>query len=201
MRRPLICLVLLLCLGHSAVGYTLETQKSNVSIPDPLRFYTKYERVWEGVRSTLVEMDFDIESEDRAGGKIKTRFSVFSSGGLTSGDLVKFCSPPRLTDGSWVKARYSIETVLERLGQSEILFTANVNVEGTKRDFAGNETWIECSTTGTLERRLYSLVGKKLLGGGFFPSQKQGFWDKKPQPVPRRKTAPTLPKPDRPPPR
>ena len=68
-----------------------------------------------------------------------------------------------------------------------MLFTANVTVEGTKRDFSGTETVATCPSNGTLERKIYSKVGAKLLGKDFAVPENKGFWDQKPKPVPAPK--------------
>jgi hypothetical protein len=176
-------------------------QTAPTSIPDPLRFYSKYELVWEAIKRTLVEMQFEIEIEDKNSGSMRTRTVDFSTGTLAPGDLSKFSIPPTLSDGNWVKARYLAEVLVERVSNKEVLFTASAVVQGAKRDFQGNETWITCPTNGTLERRIYSKVGAKLMGSNFsMPEQKKSFWEKGPQPVPSPKTQQSLPKPDRPPP-
>jgi hypothetical protein len=156
-------------------------------IPDPLRFYNKYDSVWDVVRRTLVDMQFEVAVEDRSAGILRTRSLDFSAGGLTASDLVKFCNPPTLTDATWVKARYSVEAVIERPSSKEVLFTAQVTVEGAKRDFAGAESWVACPSNGTLEKRIYSKVGSRLLGNDFVIPDKKGFWEQKPKPVPMPK--------------
>jgi len=167
-------------------------------IPDPLRFYAKYSLVWEAVRTTLTEMQMEIRLEDREAGKMYTRPFEFSNPTLASGDLAKFCLTPNLTDGNWVKARYEVESVIERLAGDEVQFTANVTVAGLKRNFQQQEAWVPCPSNGGLERRIYSKVGGKLLGGKFKPVEKKDFWDKQPQPVPGGRTSPeALPKPER----
>lgn len=203
MRSVLITLAVVLSLCLPCPVLSTQAQTATGSIPDPLRFYNKYETVWEVARRTLVEsFKFDIETEDRSGGKIRTRFLEFSSGGLTATDLVKFGNAPQLTDASWVKARYSVDVMLERLNGKEILLTVSANVEGQQRDFQSNETWIPCPSNGTLERRIYAKAGTALLGNDFALPDKKSFWEKGPQPVPSPKIQPTpLPQPDRRPPR
>jgi hypothetical protein len=169
-------------------------QGGSSQIPDPLRFYNKYDTVWDVVRKTLVDMQFDVALEDRNAGILRTRSLDFSSGGLTSSDLVKFCNPPALTDSTWVKARYSVEAILERPSSKEVLFTAQVTVEGAKRDFGGTESWVSCPSIGILERRIYSKVGSRLLGNDFVVPDKKGFWEQKPKPVPApKKIGPSQP--------
>lgn len=150
------------------------------------------------MRTTLTEMQMDIRLEDRAAGKMYTREYEFSNATLAAGDLAKYCTLPNLTDGNWSKARYEVESVIERMEGDEVQFTANVTVAGLKRDFQKQETWITCPSNGGLERRIYAKVGSKIMGGKFKPVEKKDFWDKSPQPVPGGRTGPdALPKPER----
>jgi hypothetical protein len=186
MKRILPVLIFALLVALTATGKTW-AQGGSRQIPDPLRFYNKYDIVWDVVRRTLVEMQFDVALEDRNAGILRTQSLDFSSGSLTAADIVKFCNPPSLTDGTWVKARYTVEAILERPSSKEVLFTANVTVEGSKRDFSGTESMVTCPSNGTLERRIYSKVGAKLIGKGFAVPENKGFWDQKPKPVPTPK--------------
>jgi hypothetical protein len=186
MKRFLPGFAFILLFAFAAPRETLAQGGSN-QIPDPLRFYNKYETVWDVVRKTLLDMQFEIAVEDRSAGVLRTRSLDFSSGGLTSSDLVKFCNPPTLTDSTWVKARYTVEAILERPSSKEVLFSAQVTVEGAKRDFGGAESWVTCPSIGILERRIYSKVGSRLLGNDFVLPDKKGFWEQKPKPVPEPK--------------
>ena len=186
MKRLVPCITFILLLALS-VSQEVLAQGGSSQIPDPLRFYNKYESVWDVVRRTLVEMKFEIALEDRNAGTMRTRSLDFSSGGLTASDLVKFCNPPTLTDATWIKARYTVEALIERPSSKEVLFTALVTVEGSKRDFAGTESWVACPSNGTLEKRIYSRVGSRILGNDFALPDKKGFWEQKPKPVPEPK--------------
>ena len=186
MKRILTAFALTLVLALTASRETCAQGGSN-QIPDPLRFYNKFDTVWDVVQRSLADMRFEIALEDRNAGTMRTRPLDFSSGSLTSTDIVKYCNPPMLTDGTWVKARYTVEAVLERPSSREVIFTANVTVEGTKRDFGGTESVVPCPSNGTLERRIYSKVGAKLIGKDFVVPDNKGFWDQKPKPVPAPK--------------
>lgn len=188
-----------IAMGLSLLIFLLPLQAfGQAKIPDPFRIFAKYETVWDAVRVTLEELKMDIRLEDRSGGKIGTHIYEFSNPTLAAGDLAKFCTAPNLTDGTWAKARYEVESIIERLEGNEIQVTINATIGGLKRGFDLKETWVDCPSNGGLERRVYSRIGSKLMGTKYKPVEKEDFWDKSPTYVPGQKTGPdTMPKPDR----
>lgn len=146
-------------------------------------------------RAVLEEMDFDIEVEDRKGGRIATRPYEFITGSLTSQEVDKVAIKGDTITGSWLKARYSAEVLLEIVSPTETMVTVRTKVEALNRDIDGTEQWKLLESLGTFERRILGKISTKLLGNDLPASDHKGFWGKSPQPVdPRQPRILTPPK-------
>ena len=88
-----------------------QTQKA--SLPDPVKFLNKYEIVFNVVRSVLLDAGYNIELEDRKGGRIVTKPYEFITGSLTSSEVDKVALKKDTITGDWIRARYALETLIE----------------------------------------------------------------------------------------
>jgi hypothetical protein len=90
--------------------------------------------------------------------------------------------------GSWLKAQYSVEALLEIVSPTETMVTVRTKVEALNRDVDGTEKWVSLDSLGSLERRVLGRISNKLMMGMDAPqTEKKGFWDKSPQPVDSRR--------------
>ena len=187
MRSMLVLLVLLL-------APTLSALPQKTELPDPVKFVAKFDIVWRVARSVLEEMDFSIQLEDRAGGKILTKPVEFITGSLTSVEVDKVAIKKDRVSGQWMKARYSAEVVLDIVSSTETMVTVLTKMEGLNRDLDSTEKWLPLESLGVFEKRILGKISMKLLGNEPQYESKKGFWDKSPQPVnPRRRPGPTGP--------
>jgi hypothetical protein len=169
-----------------------EEQKPN--LPDPVKFVNKSDKVANAVRAVLENMDLRIELEDRKGGRITTRPYEFITGSLTSSEVDKVAIKNDTLTGSWLKARYSVEVILEIVDPTQTMVTVRTKMEALNRDVDGTEKWIPLESLGTYERRILGKISALLLGNDAPLNEKKGFWNKKPQPVdPRQPRFPTGP--------
>lgn len=160
--------------------------------------FARLENIWTLSHKVLDEMDLKVEMEDRTAGFIRTKPHEFVSGTLAAEELAKVAVLPDPRDGVWVKGRFSLMVETEVVRGAETLVTISTKVEALKREFSGQERWIELKSLGTLERRFLGRLNLKLFGNELESPGKEGFWDKKPQPVPEPKNKPpNLAKPDR----
>jgi hypothetical protein len=167
-----------------------QTQKPN--LPDPVKFSNKFDMVANAVRATLKE-SYDIELDDRSAGRITTRTYEFITGTLTASEAEKVSINKNAATGHWLKARYSVEAILEIVSPTETLVTIRTNMEALNRDVDGTEKWLPLESLGIYERRILGKISA-LLMGKTTEKQKEGFWGQKPQPVdPRRSRFPTPP--------
>ncbi len=174
---------------------TMRAQTQRPSLPDPVKFINKYDIVMNVVRAVLEDMDFKIEMEDRKGGKITTRSQEFITGSLTSSEVDKVAIKKDTITGSWLRARYAVESILEIVSPTETLVTIQTRIEALNRDVDGTEKWIPLDSLGVYERRILGKVSMKLLGNELPVQEKKGFWSKSPQPVdPRQPRFPTPPR-------
>jgi len=185
-------LAVLCVLGFVSLANS-QTQKP--SLPDPIKFVNKFETVANVVHSVLEKMGLKIEVEDRKGGRVTTRPYEFITGSLTSSEVEKVAVVEDRSSGSWIKARYSVEALLEIVSPTETMVTILTKVEALNRDIDGTEKWIPLDSMGTFERRILGKISTTLMMGSESPEQgKGGFWDKSPQPVnPRTPRFPTGP--------
>ena len=170
-----------------------QTQKPD--LPDPVKFVNKFDTVANVVHAVLEDMGFKIEMEDRKGGRITTRPYEFITGSLTSSELSKVAVKKDTATGSWVKAQYSVETLLEIVSPTQTMVTVRTKIEALNRDIDGTEKWIALDSLGSVERRILGRISTKLMMGAEPPPDEQkGFWKKSPQPVDQRqRTFPNAP--------
>ena len=168
-----------------SVAIPLVAQQQKPELPDPIKFMNTYDQVINMTRAVMEDMGFDIERDDRRGGRITTRPYEFITGSLTVNEMEKV-AVSKETLGTWVKARYKAEAVIEIVSPKETMVTINADIEGLSRDMDGTEKWIPLDSLGTVERRVLGRISVKLLGTDV-PAPRKGFWGQKPQPVePRR---------------
>jgi len=172
----------------------LYAQKPKPNLPDPIKFAHKNTIVGNVVYSVLDGMGFQIELDDRQNGKIVTRPYEFITGTLTSNEVDKVAIKKDTVTGSWIKARYSVEALIEIVSPSETMVTIRTKMEALNQDVDGTEKWIPLESLGTYERRILGNISKKLMGTDEPASERKGFWGKSPQPVDsRRPRFPTTP--------
>lgn len=179
-----ILIGLLTALSFTALPVAAQTPKP--SLPDPVKFVTKFDIAWVVVRSVLTSMDYAIELEDKKGGRIVTKPSEFITGSLTGVEVAKV-AVNNSNSGTLLKARHTVEGLLEIVSGTETLITIRTKMEALNRDLDGSEKWIPLESLGIFEKRILGKISLKLLGNEIQFDEKKGFWDKSPQPVnPRR---------------
>jgi hypothetical protein len=167
--------------------YSAYAQSQKPSLPDPVKFVNKFEMVANVVHAVLEDMGFKIEVEDRKGGRITTRPYEFITGSLTSSEVDKVAVKNNTATGSWMKAQYSIETLLEIVSPAETLVTVRTKMEALNRDIDGTEKWTALDSLGSVERRILGRISTKLMMDPDAPQNDgKGFWKKRPQPVDQR---------------
>ncbi len=169
----------------------LYAQKPKPNLPDPIKFAHKNTIVGNVVYSVLDGMGFQIELDDRPNGRIVTRPYEFITGSLTSSEVDKVAIKKDTITGSWIKARYSVEALIEIVSPSETMVTIRTKMEGLNRDVDGSEKWIPMESLGTYERRVLGKISTKLMGTDEPANERKGFWGQSPQPVDSRQ--PRLP--------
>jgi len=184
---PAVLLLGLFCLVSPSHA---QSQKPN--LPDPIKFVNKFETVANVVYAVLEEMDYQIELDDRKGGRIVTRPYEFIAGSLTSSEVDKVAIKQDTLTGNWLRARYAVEALLEIVSPTETLVTIGAKIEALDRDVNGTEKWVSLDSLGTIERRILGKISIKLLGDNAPVNKRKGFWGQKPQPVdPRTSRFPT----------
>jgi hypothetical protein len=158
-----------------------QTQKAN--IPDPVKFINKFDQVAAMVRAVLDDMGFSIELEDRKGGRITTKPLEFITGSLTSSEVEKYAVKNNMPIGNCIKARYSVEGIIEIVSPTETMVTIRAKIEALNRNIDGIEKWTPLDSLGTIERRILGNISIKLMGSNAPVTERKGFWGKKPQPV------------------
>jgi hypothetical protein len=169
----------------------LAAQTKKPSLPDPVKFVDKLDKVANVVRAVYSDMNLRIELDDRKSGRIATRPHEFITGSLTTSEVDKVAIRNDTITGSWTKARYTAEAILEIVTPAETMVTIRTKVEALNRDVDGTEKWVALESLGTLERRILGKISMILLGNEA-PADKKGFWGKDPQPVDPRQ--PRFPK-------
>ncbi len=173
---------------------TLYAQSQKPNLPDPVKFVNKIDAVANVVRAVFEDMELKIEVEDRKGGVITTRPSEFITGSLTSSEVDKVAIKKDTVTGSWLKARYSVEALMDIISPTETMLTIRTKMEALNRDVDGTEKWLPLDSLGTYEKRILGKISMKLLGSEAPSNEKKGFWGKSPQPVdPRQPRFPTGP--------
>ena len=175
MRRAVI-LTLLLVFAQAAAAQT-----ARPSLPDPVRFVIKYDIAWNVVRAVLTDQGFAIELEDRKGGRLVTKPLEYITGSLTSTELDKIAIKNNTVSGSWIKAQYVVDGLLEIVSPTVTLVTVRTRIEALNRDLDGTEKWMQVESLGLLEKRLLGKISVKIVGNEM-QFDKKGFWNKTPQP-------------------
>jgi hypothetical protein len=174
-----------------SLSLTLCAQTQKPNLPNPIKFTEKSEKVGNVIRAVLTDMGLKIELEDRNAGKFVTRPYEFITGSLTSSEVDKVAIKKDTVTGSWLKARHTVEAILEIVSPVETMVTVHAKVEALSRDADGTDKWIPLESLGTIERRVLGKISTILLGNEG-PLDKKGFWGKSPQPVdPRQPRYPT----------
>lgn len=168
----------------------LLAQTPKPSLPDPVKFINRVDIVWNVVRAVFDEMGYRVELEDRKGGRIVTKPYEFITGSLTSSEVDKVAIKKDTITGSWLRARYSAEALMEIVTPTETMVTIRTKMEALNREMDGTEKWIPLESLGVFEKRILGKISLKLLGNEMQFDTKKGFWDKSPQPVDPRKPKP-----------
>lgn len=177
-----------------ALEYPAHAQTQRPNLPDPVKYVNKLDVVWNVVKAVLDDMGFSIELEDKKAGRLVTKPYEFITGTLTSTEVDKVGIKTDSITGSWLKAHYSVEALLEIVSPSETLVTIRTKMEALNRDVDGTEKWLPVESLGTFERRILGKISMKLMGNDNQLDNKKGFWNKSPQPVnPRPSRIPTRP--------
>jgi hypothetical protein len=175
-------------------GSFLYAQKQKPNLPDPVKYLKKYDIVANVVYSVLNDdMDLKIELDDRKAGRITTRPYEFITGSLTSTEVDKVANKKETITNNWLKARYSVEALLEIVSPTETLVTIRTKMEALNRDIDGTEKWLPLESLGTYERRILGKISMKILGNEAPSNERKGFWGQSPQPVDSRQ--PKIPQP------
>jgi len=175
----------------------LGAQQQKPDLPDPIKFMNTSDQVHNMTRAVIEEIGLDVELDDRRGGRIITRPYEFITGSLTASEMEKV-AVHKDTLGSWIKARYKAEVVIEIVSPKETMVTVNTDIEGLSRDIDGTEKWIPLDSLGAVERRILGRISVKLFGTDATSEPRRGFWGQKPQPVdPRQPRFPGTPGPAR----
>jgi hypothetical protein len=169
-----------------------QTQKPN--LPNPIKFINKLDIVANAVDEVLDSMGFKIEIDDRKGGRIVTRPYEFITGSLTASEVEKVAVKTDNVNSGLVKARYSVEAILEIVSPTETMVTVHTKMEALNRDSDGTEKWIPLESLGTYERRILGKISAILMSDDQPDNKRKGFWGQQPQPVdPRQPRLPTVP--------
>jgi hypothetical protein len=181
--------------GLISLPAAASAQGDKPSLPDPVKFLNKFEIVWNVSRAMLDEMGYATELEDQKAGRIITKPYEFITGSLTASEMDKIAIKRDSITGSWLRARYVVEVVLEIVAPTQTLVTVRTTMEGLSREVDGSEKWIPVESRGVVEKRILGRISMKLMGQEMDLEGKKGFWDKSPQPVDARKPNPVR-KPD-----
>jgi hypothetical protein len=178
LRGASLVLVLGFC---SVISSNAQSQKPN--LPNPIKFIQKYDVVANVVREVLDGMGFKIELEDRQAGRIVTKPFEFISGSLTSSEVEKVAIPRDAITGNLLKARYSVEAILEIVSPAETMVTVHTKIEALSKDVDGTEKWVPYDSLGTYERRILGKISTMLMSNKPAQEEEKGFWNQKPRPV------------------
>ena len=189
-------LVLLLAF-FPCLSLPLRAQTQKPSLPDPVKFVNKFDIVWNVVRAVLDDMGYSTELEDKKAGRITTKPYEFITGALTSSEVDKVAIKRDTVTGAWLKARYTVEAMLEIVSPTETMVTIRTRMEALNRDLDGTEKWLPLESLGTFEKRILGKISMKLLGNEVQFNNKKGFWDRSPQPVDSRTPKPYSTRPPR----
>ena len=173
----------------------------SAGVPEPLRLFVPFEAAWNGMNDTLELNDWGTAKQDRGQGLILTNFREYASGPLTENHIAKIGVKQKLTDAYWNKVEFQYEVTIELIEEKETLVTVDCNIRALKRDYFGNESWVDIVSSGEKERELLTRFGKSLFGEKFeLEHSRTGFWESVPtNTIEMMKDTPsTLPGPERP---
>jgi hypothetical protein len=134
------------------------------STKHPVKFLNKYEIVFNVVRSVLLDSGYNVELEDRKGGKVITKPYEFITGSLTSSEVDKVALKKNTITGEWIRARYSVEALIEIVTPAETMVTITTKFEALNREIDGTEKWLPLESLGVIEKRLMGKISMKLCG-------------------------------------
>jgi hypothetical protein len=177
-----VAVALLLLTVPAASGQTPKPSQ-----PDPVKFLNKYEVVFNVVRSVLLDAGYNIQLEDRKGGSIVTKPYEFITGSLTSSEVDKVALKKDTITGDWIRARYTVDALIEIVTPAETMLTVRTRFEGLNREIDGTEKWLALESLGVIEKRIMGKVSMKLMGNELQYNEKKGFWDKSPAPADGRR--------------
>src|SRR5439155_7822003 len=146
------------------LGPAAGAQTPKPSLPDPVRFVVKYDIAWNVVRSVLTDSGFAIELEDRKGGRLVTKPQEYITGSLTSSEIDKVGIKNDTVSGSWLRAQYAVEALVEIVSPTVTLVTIRTRMEALNRDLDGSEKWMPVEPLGVLEKRLLGKISVKIIG-------------------------------------
>lgn len=198
-RRSLIFLTLAVLALMAVLG---AQSRRKPHLPPPLKVLIPFEAAWEGMLETVREdAPVEVDQADQISGEIVTTQRDYIDGPLTESHIAKIGVPVKLTDASWKKARYRYVINVQLIAAREAVVTVNTDIEALKREFLGQESWVDIQSNGRLETQLLTAFGKRLFGSEFELDQpKKGFWEHDPSYVPRPEDRiPTVASPERPP--
>ncbi len=176
----------------AAVPVQAQTQKPD--LPDPIKFFNTFDVVANTVRAVLLDMEHKIELDDRKSGKIVTRPYEIITGSLTASEVEKVAVRNAAITGILVKARYSVDAIIEIVSPSETLVTIHTTIQALSREVDGTEKWVALDSLGTYERRILGRVSTRLMSNRGEKEERKGFWGQKPKPVdPRQPRIPSMP--------
>ena len=181
----------MVCVIASVLPAAGFSQGPKRSLPDPVKFVTKFDVAWNVVRAVLDSMGYATELEDKRGGRVVTKPHEFITGSLTASEIDKVAVKRDSITGNWLKARYSAEVLLEHVSPTETLVTVRTRMEGLIREVDGTQKWMPLESLGAVERQVLGKISMKILGAEPEFDSKKGFWDKTPQPVDPRQAKPT----------
>jgi len=115
--------------AHSGFG-----QVQKPALPDPIKFVYKYDIVWNVARAVLDEMGYSTELEDKKAGRIVSKPYEFITGALTSTEIDKVAIKRDTVTGAWLKARYTVEILLEIIAPNQTMVTVRTKMEGLNRE-------------------------------------------------------------------
>lgn len=155
------------------------------SLPPPLKVIAPFESVWKVMAEVIGERGMEIAIENRGQGVLVTEFREYISGPLTEAHIVKIGDKPKLTNANWVRVLYRYEVVMDLLTGRETMITVYAKIRALKREFLGQELWVDIPSNGGLEEALLTDFGKSLFGQSFrLDVPKKGFWERDPEYVP-----------------
>ncbi|HSR51106.1 MAG TPA: hypothetical protein VLV83_09765 [Acidobacteriota bacterium] len=201
MKRKRFLVVAALLVTATAVALGAQGRKKH-RLPPPLRLFIPFEAAWDGMLETVREdMPVDVGESDKVTGQIITSKRDYIDGPLTESHIAKIGVPVRLRDATWKQVRYQYVVKIELIAERESVVTVDVDIEALKREFLGQESWVEIQSNGRLETQLLNAFGQRLFGSDFqLEEPKKGFWEHDPSYVPRPEDrVPTIASPERPP--